>query len=1044
MSSIVWTTTVLLYGLFGARTVAGPKLCALAYNEVLSGHRCFYLCQQAQRIMSIVSSKPVICRVLVGRQGEVASLHALIDHAGKGHGQLVLISGEAGIGKSRLAAEVKTQAQAHGFLALQGSCFPTDRSAPYAPLLDLLGSSPAVNLEPLVRELALLHPGLVPLASGETQLRPLDPEQDKRRLFLSLTQFFTGLASKQPVLLTFEDLHWSDETSLEFLHHLARRCANLPVLLVLTYRNDEMHPGLSNWLAQLDREHLAQELILPPLSRSDVDALLRAVFELQRPIPTSTRDAIYDLTEGNPFFIEEILKSLITAGASVSEQELWEGHSLHELPIPRSVHGAVQQRLDQVGKASRQVVILAAVAGRRFDFALLQRITHHDEAELLRLMKELIAAQLVVEESEERFAFRHALTRQAIYTQLLLRERKTLHRTIAETIEQLFAPTLDGRLTEVAYHFYEAGVWDKALSYAMRAGERAQALYAPRVAIEQFTRALKATHHVAAAPLAQLYRLRGQANETLGEFEHAHSDYERAFHAAQDARDGQMQWQAVMDLGFLWAGRDYERAGAFFREAVRLAQQLEDPVLHAHSLNRLGNWLINIGQVEEGLEAHQQALEVFERQHDRAGMAETFDLLGQAMAWNGNLVKGAQQHGRAIALFRLLGDKKGLISTLPNAAMNSCPALAEAVFVVVREVAECERDLTEAALLARQIDWPAGEAYAELSAGLLLASFGQFGHGLAHARKGLQMAIEIEHQQWILGAHSILGQIYVLMLEGALALHHLGAGLPLAEQLGSAWWMGSIGVCQALAYLLEGKGQQAEARLRAVMPQDQEPRSLLERRLAWAWGEVALAQGEPHLALRIAERLIASVPGEMHTQPIPRLLKLKGEALVALKRLSEAAQTLEEGKRGALERREAPLLWQIHCSLGRTYRLLKREQAASSALRAAREGIESLAQTIDDAESREHFLQKALACLPKDKPISPRRAAAEKFGGLTERELEVAALIAQGKSNREIANQLVVSERTVESHVGNILFKLGFASRTQIAAWVVDIGLDKH
>src|SRR5262249_52797192 len=156
--------------------------------------------------------------------------------------------------------------------------------------------------------------------------------------------------------------------------------------------------------------------------------------------------------------------------------------------------------------------------------------------------------------------------------------------------------------------------------------------------------------------------------------------------------------------------------------------------------------------------------------------------------------------------------------------------------------------------------------------------------------------------------------------------------------------------------------------------------------------ELALAQGEPHLALQIALRLIASAPGELHTQPIPRLLKLKGEALVALKRLSEAVEVLEGAKRGALERRETPLLWHIQRSVGRVYRLLKREQEVSNALVAAREGIGEQSQTIDDAGLREHFLQRALASLPKQKPISPRRAEAKKFGGLTERERSVAAL----------------------------------------------------
>lgn len=1030
--------------------------------------------------MSKVFNKPISSPELIGRQVEVASLHTLIDQVTQGQGQVVLLSGEAGIGKSRIAAEVKSYAQAQGFLALQASSFPTDRSSPYAPLIDLFGSPQTIeqlsrldaNLQPLTCELALLHPGLVPLRlvppplpSGETQrqtpLRPLDPEQDKRRLFVTLTHFFISLATKQPVLLTVEDIHWSDDTSLEFLHALARRCVGHPLLLVVTYRNEEIHSDLSHWLAQLDREHLAHEFVLTALSRSEVDAMLRAIFGLQGPVPAETLDAVYGLTEGNPFFIEEILKSLITVGAittrgidaNLSADWIREGYALNAMPIPRSLQGAVQQRLAQLGAEARHVLTLAAVAGRRFDFALLQRITHLDEPELLRLMKELLAAQLVVEESEEQFAFRHALTREAIYKQLLLRERKTLHCTIAETLEELFAPALDGHLSALAYHFYEAGEWAQALAYAQAAGERALALYAPRAAVEQFTRALKATHQVASASLADLYRLRGQAYETLGEFEHARSDYERAFNAARDghkAHDRQMQWQALVDLGALWAGRDYERAGSFFREAVLLSQQLEDPTLHATSLNRLGNWLVNIGQVEEGLQAHQQALETFQKQQDRVGlevMAEAYDRLGQALAWSGDLVRGAQQHARAIELFRLLGDKKGLISILPNASITTSPAVAETVFVVVREVEECERDLVEAVNLARQIDWPAGEAYAQLTTGVVLASFGQFGRGVAHTHEGLQAAIDIEHQQWIIAAHCLLGQIYVLTLEPALALRHLDTALPLAEKLGSAWWIGHIRGNQALAYLLEGRHKRAEDALQAAMPQEmareQDLGTLTERRLAWVWGELARAQGKPQVALQIAELLIASAPGEVRAQAIPWLLKLKGESLVALKRLSEAVDALEEARRGAVERREAPLLWQVHRSLAQVYRLLKREQESNNALVAAQEGIESLAQTIDEAGSRAHFLQRALASLPKRKRVSPRHTAADKFGGLTAREHEVAILIAQGKTSREIAGVLVISERTAEGHVNNILGKLGFTSRAQIAAWVIDQGLTK-
>ncbi len=149
---------------------------------------------------------------------------------------------------------------------------------------------------------------------------------------------------------------------------------------------------------------------------------------------------MYTLTEGNPFIIEELLKSLIEAGDIFDEQGRWKRKELRELHIPRSVRDAVQQRTAHLSESARQVLHLAAVAGRHFDFALLQELTQQDEAQLLRLIKELMAAQLVVEESAEQFAFRHALTRQAVYGQLLVRERKALHRTIAETFERRGAP----------------------------------------------------------------------------------------------------------------------------------------------------------------------------------------------------------------------------------------------------------------------------------------------------------------------------------------------------------------------------------------------------------------------------------------------------------------------------------------------------------------------------------------------------------------------------------------------------------------------------
>jgi predicted ATPase len=347
-------------------------------------------------------------------------------------------------------------------------------------------------LKPVGADLVRLFPQLVELLPDVAPEAPREPEQEKRHLFQALLQVLTGVAAKQPLLVVIEDVHWSDEASLEFLLFLARRVITQPILMLLTCRSEETYPGLAHFLAELDRERHFAEITLSRLTNDEVGALIRAIFHLSRPVRPDFLEAIARLTEGNPFFIEEVLKSLVGAGTSLSTEVAWDTTSLSEIHIPRSIAVALHRRLDQVSLQAKHLLRLAAVAGRRFDFTLLLHLSDYDEDELLRQIKELIAAQLVVEESAETFAFRHALTRQAVYTSLLTRERRALHRSIAEAIERIYAASLDSHLADLVYHWYEAEAWDHVVAYAPRAGEQAQRLYAPRTAVEQFTRAVDA------------------------------------------------------------------------------------------------------------------------------------------------------------------------------------------------------------------------------------------------------------------------------------------------------------------------------------------------------------------------------------------------------------------------------------------------------------------------------------------------------------------------------------------------------------------------
>jgi tetratricopeptide (TPR) repeat protein len=202
------------------------------------------------------------------------------------------------------------------------------------------------------------------------------------------------------------------------------------------------------------------------------------------------------------------------------------------------------------------------------------------------------------------------------------------------------------------------------VAFGQRAGEQAYRLYAPQAAIEQVTRALDAAQRGSILPSASLYRLRGQAYETLGDFERARLDDETTLQMAREASDRRGEWQTLMDLGFLWAQRDYTQTGAYYQQALTLARQMDDPLILAHSLNRLGNWHLNIEQPREALQYHQEALTLFQQGHDQHGLAETYDLLGMTGFIGGDLVQAAAYCQQAVALFRELDDRQGLASSL--------------------------------------------------------------------------------------------------------------------------------------------------------------------------------------------------------------------------------------------------------------------------------------------------------------------------------------------------------------------------------------------
>ena len=627
-----------------------------------------------------------------------------------------------------------------------------------------------------------------------------------------------------------------------------------------------------------------------------------------------------------------------------------------------------------------------------------------------------------------------------IYGGLLARERAALHRAIAYQIELTFAATLDAHVADLARHFYEAGEWSKALDYARLAGARALALYAPRAAIEQFTRALGAAQRLGLPTPQGLLRERGQAYETLGEFTLAQVDFEGALAQAATEGDRKAEWHALVCLGMLWSGRDYQKTGDYYRQALSLAERVGDQTLLGRSLNRMGNWYVNHEEPIQAQQCHHQALAILEAIDDQAGVAETCDYLGMAYLLSADLEQCATYCQRAIELYRPTNQQPGLSSSL--ATLSLCAVAYQCRLLTPASLPSVPQRYSEEAIrIAQTIGYRSGEAYALYNLGCALGPQGKWSAALAALYTSRAIAEEIEHRQWMCAALTGLNCVFDDLLDFDSARTYGEQALENAIAIGSAHWTHCAAGFLASTCVRQGDLARATTVLHAAQPPGAPVTTLGEHLLAQANVELLLAQGAFAEALSTVECLIATIPNTTPDHQAPKLALLYGQALAGSGRLAEAEACFLAGVAAAQTWNDQATLRYLYVELANLYQRERRHDDLAWALREGAALTQRLAEAITEPTQRSAFEARAMAALPAAPVGAARQSASRQHGGLTTREREVARSIAQGQSNKAIAGRLIVSERTIESHVSNILSKLGFTTRTQIATWAVEHGL---
>ncbi|MPZ97976.1 MAG: tetratricopeptide repeat protein [Dehalococcoidia bacterium] len=948
---------------------------------------------------------PRVSPDLVGRDEERGALRQLVDGAAAGAGAVLLLSGEAGVGKSRLAGELRATAEQRGLTVLFGHGYPEDQAVPLAALADVAGLSD--------------------LDAPEDSARPVRT--------LALSRALEAAASRRPHCLVLEDAHWSDEASLEVFARLARRAHQLPLLLALTFRPEQTDAALRAFLDALDRDRRAVELRVGPLSPAQTGALVQRLLGMRRLPRREMTEALHGLTEGNPFFIEETLHAVIEAGQLDPASDTWDARVLDQLRPPRAVQHAVQRQLESVDEATRHVLTLAAVMGRRFDLDAVAAVEGRPVADLLPSIRQAVGAQLVVDATDGDLQFRHALTREAIYSDLLARERQEMHLAVARSFEGQGGDDAGASAGTLAHHYYRAREWARALEWSERAAEAAIEMSAPRAATAMLTQAIHAAEQLGRTPSVSMRSRRAAARETVGDFAGSREDYELALSLARSARAPAEEFAALLALGMLWASRDYESAEHYYLEALALARTVADPLLIARALNHVGNWQANAGDPAVACEQHEEALALAEATEDRRAIAETLDLLGMALVMRAQYGGAIGPFARALAAAESLGDERMLASLLATVSGYAGAAEMAATWLppdVGWGVPEGEQALR----IARALEWPAGEAYALTALAAAYQARGEYGRALDLATAALDIAEAVGHQQWTLGCLATLGEIEADLHRWEEAREHVSRALALAESLHSRFWEGVSRAQLARGLIVSGDAVGASALLdagRAPLLDTQDGRLLMLVR-----GQAALRLGDTQAAHHAAQRLIETSAGGPDGV-MPHVWRLLGETLAARGDIEGAQTHLREGRETARQYGWRAEEWRATCALARLLDTAGDDRATEE-WAAAAQRLDLLAASLPEGgAARQQFLERAAA----QEGLPRRQRESSRPAGLTAREHEVLTLIASGLSNAEIAARLVIERRTVETHVAHIFRKTDVATRHQAIRWALEHGI---
>jgi tetratricopeptide (TPR) repeat protein len=721
----------------------------------------------------------------VGRDAELDTLRRTLDQAGSGHGQIVALVGEPGVGKSRLVWEFTHSHRTQGWLVLASGSVSYGKATSYLPVIDLLQSYCGIEArddqrrirEKVVGKLLSLDPASQPLLPAILALldlpvddptwQALDPPQRRQRTLDTVKRLFLRESQEQPVLLVFEDLHWIDAETQALVDSLVESLPTARLLLLVNYRPEYEH----GW----HHKTYYQQLRLDPLPAASAEALLDALVGQGSGLDALKR-LLVERTEGNPFFLEESVRSLVETGSLTGLRGAYRlVKPLQHTHVPATVQAVLAARIDRLAPEDKRLLQAAAVIGKDVPYPLLQAIAELREEWLRQGLADLQTAELLYETSlfpDLEYTFKHALTHEVAYESLLQERRRALHARIVTAIEGLYHDRLAEQAERLAHHAVRGEVWDKAVTYLRQAGLKATARSAHREAVAYLEQALGALGHLS------------EQRETL----------EQAVDLRLDLRT------SLYGLG------ERERMIDHLRQAETLAAALDDPRRRLRVASDMTAYLYSLGDHRRAVESGERALAVALELGDLAVQVQVTERVGRGHAFLGNYRAAIEYFARDAAL--LVGEsihERFGMATFPAATGRAWLAYC---FAELGEFAEGVGHGQDAIHFAEAVNDPSSIATIHQMVGRSYAAKGDYDRAIPLLEHSLAVCCTAPVPVFLPGSAACLGYTYV-------AAGRIGEGLRLLEEAASIRSFGnqrSFGVAWlGEAYLLCGRETEARA-----------------------------------------------------------------------------------------------------------------------------------------------------------------------------------------------------------------------------------------